>query len=100
MGKMGRIDHEENPVYHNTELLLKKYRTSVWSLEVSAKRLDMKFQQEVGMNIEDFLDSLYMAGMELGNTASESQAQWLEVTRKRLALVDFTPYPCSKLKMT
>lgn len=79
---------EDDPCFHNTELLLKKYRDSVWSLEVSASQLNHKFRKEFGMSVDDFLDSLYMAGMDLGSSQLESQAQWLEVTRKMLALVD------------
>ena len=47
---------KETPEYHNTYLLLKKYRDVVWNLELSVQRVRNKFRIEMGSSIEDFLE--------------------------------------------
>ena len=49
----------EDPRYHDTWCLLKKYRDVVWSLELSVQQLRKQFAAEYGSNIEDFLESIY-----------------------------------------
>ena len=38
---------QETPEYHNTYLLLKKYRDVVWNLELSVQRVKNKFRIEM-----------------------------------------------------
>ena len=47
----------ENPLYHDTWKLLKKYRDVVWSLELSVQQVRTRFEIEYDSSIEDFLDS-------------------------------------------
>ena len=49
----------ENPLYHDTWMLLRKYRDVVWSLELSVQQVRRQFQIEYGSSIEEFLESLY-----------------------------------------
>lgn len=44
----------ENPLYHDTWKLLKKYRDVVWSLELSVQQVRSRFEIEYGSSIEDF----------------------------------------------
>lgn len=44
----------ENPLYHDTWKLLKKYRDVVWSLELSIQQVRNRFELEYGSSIEDF----------------------------------------------
>ena len=53
----------ENPLYHDTWRLLRKYRDVVWSLELSVQQVRRQFQTEFGSSIEDFLESIYLAGV-------------------------------------
>ena len=39
---------EEDPRYHDTWRLLKKYRDVVWSLELSVQQLKKQFEVEYG----------------------------------------------------
>ena len=48
---------KETPEYHNTYLLLKKYRDVVWNLELSVQRVRNKFRIEMGSSIEDFFSA-------------------------------------------
>lgn len=52
------IDITENPLYHDTWKLLKKYRDVVWNLELSVQQVRSKFEIEYGSSIEEFLDSI------------------------------------------
>ena len=76
-----------DPRYHDTWRLLKKYRDVVWSLEVSVQQLRNKFQIEYGSSIEDFLESIYLAGADLSGTALEHHAQCVERSHKRLVML-------------
>ena len=47
----------DNPLYHDTWVLLRKYRDVVWSLELSVQQVRRQFQIEYGSSIEEFLVS-------------------------------------------
>ena len=64
MKKFVEKDVAENPLYHDTWKLLKKYRDVVWSLEISVQHVRSKFEIEYGTSIEEFLDSIYLAGAQ------------------------------------
>lgn len=79
---------EEDPRYHDTWRLLKRYRDVVWSLELSVQQLKNQFRVEYGSSIEDFLESVYLAGADLGGTDIENHAKCIERSHKMLTLVD------------
>ena len=79
---------QDNPLYHDTWALLKRYRDVVWSLELSVQRARRHFMLEVGSSIEDFLESIYLAGVSFVSTDVESHAQSIAQSNKMLALVD------------
>jgi len=81
-------DVTEDPRYHDTRKLLRKYRDVTWSLELSVQQLKKQFQVEYGTDIEEFLDSVYLAGADLGGTELEHHAQCIERSYKMLKLVD------------
>lgn len=88
MKKTIEMRPEENPVYHSTYKLLKNYRDVRWSLELAVQQIRCQFQLEYGESISEFLDSLYMAGADLGGTEIESHARSIERSRKMLQLID------------
>ena len=55
----------EDPRYHDTWKLLKRYRDVVWSLGLSVLQVKNQFRIEYDSNIEDFLETVYMAGADL-----------------------------------
>ena len=77
----------ENPMYHDTWTLLKKYRDVVWSMELSVQQVRKTFQIEFGSSIEDFLESIYLAGVDLGGTEIENHARCIERSNKMLTLL-------------
>ncbi len=80
-------DVRDDPRYHDTRKLLKKYRDVTWSLELSVQRLKNQFHMEYGTDIEGFLDMVYLAGADLGGTDLEHHARCIERSHKMLTLV-------------
>ncbi len=79
---------KENPLYHNTLVLLKNYRDVVWSLELSVQKVRSKFQIEYGSSIEDFLESIYLAGVDFDETGITEHAKSIERSHKMIKLVE------------
>ena len=86
--KLPAADVTEDPHYHDTWTLLRKYRDVVWSLEVSGRQVRNRFRIDYGKTIEDFLESVYLAGADLSGTELEHQAKCIEQSHKMLCLVD------------
>jgi len=84
--KNKRVD--ENPLYHDTWMLLKKYRDVVWSLELSVQQAQRKFQLEYGSSVEDFLDAMYAAGANLSGGKLEQYAKSIEQSNKMIKLME------------
>lgn len=78
----------ENPLYHDTWKLLKKYRDVVWSLELSIQQVRNRFELEYGSSIEVFLDSVYLAGADLSGSDTEHHAKCIERSYRMLKLLD------------
>lgn len=87
-GKRKEKNVTEDPRYHDTRRLLRKYRDVTWSLELSVQRLRSQFHVEYGTSIEDFLNTVYLAGADLGGTELEHHAQCIERNHKMLSLLD------------
>ena len=86
--RLPAADVTEDPHYHDTWTLLRKYRDVVWSLEVSVRQIRNRFRIDYGKTIEDFLESVYLAGADLSGTELEHQAKCIEQSHKMLCLVD------------
>lgn len=80
---------EEDPQFHDTYQFLKRYRDATYSLKVVVHHLESQFQIEYGSSIDDFLDSIYAAGIELGGGNIEGRAKGIERSNKMLKLLDF-----------
>ena len=75
---------EENPLFHDTWKLLKNYRDAVWNLELAVQQVKNQFEIEYGSSIEEFLDSIYLAGADIGGSRLENYAQSIERSNKML----------------
>ena len=78
----------ENPLYHDTWMLLRKYRDVVWSLELSVQQVRRQFQIEFGSSIEDFLESIYLAGVDFVDSGIQEHARSIERSYKMLRLME------------
>ena len=88
MAKNKEIRPTETYEYHNTYLLLSKYRDVVWSLELSVQKVKNKFQIEMGSSIEDFLESAYLAGVDFADSGIEEHTKSIEKSQKMLKLME------------
>lgn len=79
---------EEDPRFHDTYQFLKRYRDATYSLKVVVHQLESQFQLEYGSSIDEFLDSVYAAGMDLGGSNIEERAKSIERSNKMLKLLD------------
>lgn len=77
-----------NKEYHDTFLLLSKYRDVVWSLEVSTQKLKSRFIKEMGCNIEEYLDSVYLAGFEFSESGVQERTKEIEQSAYMLKLLE------------
>ena len=82
-----RTEREEY-LYHNTELLLKKYRDVVWSIEVSAIQAQINFENEMDCTLSEFLNMSYEAGADLSGTEIQEQMRVLERNKKMLKIIN------------
>lgn len=85
---MKSLKEKQSKEYHDTLLLLRKYRDVRWSLEASVQHVQKSFLIEYGSNIEDFLESIYLAGADLQGSRIESHARCIEQSYQMLKLVD------------
>ena len=83
-GKMSREEY----LYHNTEMLLKKYRDVVWSIEVSAIQAQISFELEMDCKLNEFLEMSYAAGMDVSGTQIQEQMRTLERNKKMLKIIE------------
>lgn len=88
MGKKNDINATANPLYHDTLQLLRKYRDVVWGLELSVQQVRKRFSIEYGSSIEDFLESVYLAGADLTGSNIEHHAKCIEKSNQMLKLLD------------
>lgn len=79
---------EEDPRFHDTYQFLRRYRDATYSLKVVIHQLENQFQMEYGSSIDDFLDSIYAAGVELGGGDIEERAKSIERSNKMLKLLE------------
>ncbi len=85
--KKAEQDVRDDLRYHDTRRLLRKYQGVTWSLELSVQRLRIQFHVEYGTDIEEFLDTVYLARTNLGGTDLEHHTQCIERSHKMLTLV-------------
>jgi hypothetical protein len=77
-------------LYHNTEILLKKYREVVWSIEASAIQAQVNFELEMNCRLNDFLEMSYTAGADLSGTQIEEQMRTMARNKNMLSIINFS----------
>ena len=88
MKQTKQLNEKENPLYHDTWILLRKYRDVVWSLELSVQQVRRQFQIEFGSSIENFLESIYLAGVDFADTGIQEHARSIERSYQMLKLME------------
>ena len=70
--------NKDSAIYHDTSKLLESYRDAVWNLELAVQQVRHSFEIEFGSSIEEFLDSIYLAGADVGGSKLEEYAKSIE----------------------
>lgn len=67
--------------------LLRCYRNSSYSLKVAVRQVEIQFQLEYKTSVDEFLDSIYAAGADLGDSQIEEWAKSVSRSNKMLKLL-------------
>ena len=85
--KKERTSREEY-LYHNTEVLLRKYREVVWSIEESTVQAQLSFELEMDCKLSEFLGATCDAGVDFSGTELQEHLRTLERNKKMLQIID------------
>lgn len=92
MGKSGIIvtDSKEDGVYHNVIALFKIYRSVSWRMQVQIGQVSHRFRKEYGTDVDEFLESVYQAGMDINNDEANirSRVEAINSSNQFLKLID------------
>lgn len=92
MGKTGLITTKSinQEVYHNVITLFKIYRSVSWRMQVQIGQVKHRFQKEYGTDVDEFLDSLYQAGMDLKDDEANirTRVEAISSSNRFLKLID------------
>ena len=92
MGKTGIIttENKNNEVYHDVITLFKIYRSVSWRMQVQIGQVKHRFQKEYGTDVDEFLESIYHAGMDINNDEANirSRVEAIGSSNKFLKLID------------
>ena len=69
MGKSGfkieRAAGGENTLYHDVAEVFRVYRQVTWQMQAKIHQVKARFHREYGTDIDDFLESVYAAGLDV-----------------------------------
>ena len=78
----------EEFLYHNTELLLKKYREVVFSIEVAAAQAEYDFESEMCCKLDEYLEMSHATAANFEGTKIVEQMRIMERNKKMLSIID------------
>lgn len=83
-------ENKESEVYHDVTTLFKIYRSVSWRMQVQIGQVKHRFQKEYGTDVDEFLNSIYQAGMDLKDDDANIKArvEAIDISNKFLKLID------------
>ena len=82
------LNPEEDPRFHDTYKFLRRYRDATYSLKVVVRQMEMQFRMKYGTSVDEFLDSIYSAGVDLSGDDIEERAKSIERSNRMLKMLD------------
>lgn len=79
---------DEDPRFHDTYKFLCRYRDATYSLKVVVRQMETQFRVQYGTSVDDFLDSIYAAGIDLPGDDIAERAKSIERSNRMLKLLD------------
>ena len=86
--KQGYLNPEEDPRFHDTYKFLRRYRDATYSLKVVVHQMETQFRLKYGTSVDEFLDSIYAAGVDLFGDDIEERAKSIERSNRMLKMLD------------
>ncbi len=86
--KIIRPETREEVLFQNTLMLLKNYHSIKWSLEISKLNVENRAKYELNMFFDEYLNSLYGAGVSSFDNVIESHAKTYEITKRLIDILD------------
>lgn len=75
-------------LYHNTELLLKKYREVVFSIEIAASQAEYDFESEMYCKLDEYLEMSHATAANFEGTKIVEQMRIMERNKRMLSIID------------
>ncbi|MCD7885336.1 MAG: hypothetical protein LUI87_16780 [Lachnospiraceae bacterium] len=94
MGQSGIITEsykgKENTTYHDIAALFKIYRAVSWNMQIRINQLNRQIQLEYGTDVDDFLNKVYQAGMDIDTDIEnfEPRVEIINRSNQFLKLID------------
>ena len=81
---------EENTAYHDVIKLFKIYRAVNWQMQIKINQVKRRFHMEYGTDVDEFLDSIYQAGMDVERDLASEKERGEAINRSNqyLRLID------------
>ena len=86
--KQEYLNPEEDPRFHDTYKFLRRYRDATYSLKVVVHQMETQFRMKYGTSVDEFLDSIYSAGVDLSGDDIEERAKSIERSNRMLKMLD------------
>lgn len=80
----------ENAPYHDIAELFRIYRQVTWQMQAKIHQVKKRFRKEYGKDIDDFLDSVYAAGLDLNEDDANIRLKMeaIRTSRSFLKMID------------
>lgn len=75
-------------VFHNTSLLLERYRSFLLSVNLNARLAKQELNEEFGTDLNTYLSSFYGAGFDGSDRKIEANTRSLDFSRKLIGTID------------
>ena len=85
------FDLYENTAYHDVIKLFKIYRAVNWQMQIKINQVKRRFHMEYGTDVDEFLDSIYQAGMDVERDLASEKERVEAINRSNQYLRSFQP---------
>ena len=81
---------EDNTAYHDVIKLFKIYRVVNWQMQIKISQVKRRFHMEYGTDVDEFLDTIYQAGMDVERDLASEKDRVEAISRSNqyLRLID------------
>ena len=74
---------EDNTAYHDVIKLFKIYRVVNWQMQIKISQVKRRFHMEYGTDVDEFLDTIYQAGMDVERDLASEKERVEAISRNK-----------------